>query len=179
MSLKYLGGCKPKPVSYRFSMSYKVNPDTMCWEWLGTLNRGSKKQYGTIKVNNKAMSAHRFSWEFYNQAKIPAGMVVMHKCDNPKCVNPTHLELGTHADNMVDMVSKGRQAKGESFLNRKPAKGSKNGLAKLTEQQALEIFQDKRSQRTIAKQYGVSQAVVHNIKSKKTWKEIHDNNLLK
>ena len=103
----------------------------------------------------------------------------MHKCDNPKCVNPTHLELGTHADNMVDMVSKGRQAKGASFSNRKSAKGSKNGLAKLTEQQALEIFQDKRSQRTIAKQYGVTQTAVYNIKSKKTWKEIHDNNLLK
>jgi len=174
MSLKHLGGCKPKPAFYRFSMSYEVNPETMCWEWLGTLSRGSKKQYGTIKVDKKSVGAHRYSWEIHNETKIPQSMIVMHKCDNPKCVNPMHLVLGTHAENMVDMVSKGRQAKGASFRNRQPAKGSKNGLSKLTEDQAKEIFNDKNPQRQIAQRYGVSQAVVHNIKSKKTWKVIHD-----
>jgi hypothetical protein len=173
MSLKHLGGCKPKSAFYRFSLSYKIDSETMCWNWLGSLNRGSRRQYGTIKVNGKPVAAHRFSWTFYNNKEIPESMIVMHKCDNPKCVNPTHLVLGTHADNMVDMVKKDRQAKGIKFLNRNPAKGSGNGLAKLTEQQALEIFLDSRTQRVIGQQYGVSQTVVHNIKSKKTWKEIH------
>lgn len=179
MSLKHLSGCKPKPAIYRFGMSYEVDFETMCWNWMGTLNRGAKKQYGSIKVDGKSISAHRFSWEFYNNSKVPNGMVVMHKCDNPKCVNPMHLRVGTHEENMMDMLSKNRQAKGNDFVNRKPAKGSKNGLAKLTELQAMEIFKDTRSQREIGLQYGVSQTVVHNIKSKKTWKEIHNDNLLK
>ena len=174
MSLKHLGGCKPKPAFYRFSFSWEVDVKTKCWNWMGALNRGAKKQYGSIKVNGKTVGAHRFSWEFYNNSKIPDGMLVMHKCDNPKCVNPSHLILGSHADNMKDMISKNRQSKGNDFVNRKPAKGSKNGLAKLTELQAMEIFKDNRKQREIADQYGVSQAVVHNIKSKKTWKIIHD-----
>jgi hypothetical protein len=174
MSLKHLGGCKPKPAFYRFSLSWELDPKTMCWNWMGFLNRGAKKQYGSIKVDGKSIAAHRFSWEIYNGSKIPDGMIVMHKCDNPRCVNPTHLHVGNHQDNMKDMISKNRQAKGNDFVNRKPANGSKNGLAKLTELQAMEIFKDNRKQREIADQYGVSQAVVHNIKSKKTWKVIHD-----
>lgn len=179
MSLKHLSGRNPKPAFYRFSMSYKVNPETMCWDWIGSLNRGSKRQYGTIKVDKKSVSAHRFSWEVYNQKEVPLSMFVMHKCDNPKCVNPMHLMIGSHSDNMIDMVQKNRQAKGVKFSNRKSAKGSKNGLAKLTEKQALEIFQDARSQRAIAQEYGISQPCVNNIKLKKTWKEIHDNKLFK
>jgi hypothetical protein len=174
MSLKHLGGCKPKPAFYRFSLSWEVDVETKCWNWMGSLNRGAKKQYGSIKADGKSVAAHRFSWEFYNNSKVPDGMIVMHKCDNPKCVNPWHLELGTHAENMVDMVSKGRQAKGLSFKNRKPAKGSKNGLSKLTEEQAKKIYHDTNPQREIAQRYGISQTVVHNIKSKKTWKIIHD-----
>ena len=175
MSLKHLSGRKPKPAIYRFGMSYEVDMKTFCWNWIGSLNRGAKRQYGTIKVNGKPVAAHRFSWEFYNNSKIPDEMIVMHKCDNPKCVNPMHLRIGTHKENMEDMVSKNRQAKGDSYLKRNTAKGSKTGLAKLTEQQAMEIFKDTRSQRSIAQQYGVSQTVVHNIKSMKTWKLIHDN----
>jgi hypothetical protein len=174
MNLKRLSGCKPKPAIYRFGMSYEVDMETLCWNWIGTLNRGSKRQYGTIKVDGKSVGAHRFSWEFYNNQKIPDGMFVMHKCDNPKCVNPMHLKIGTHQDNMDDKVSKNRQAKGDSFLKRIPAKGSKNGLSKLNELQAMEIFKDNRPQRVIAQQYGISQTVVHNIKSIKTWKVIHD-----
>lgn len=174
MSLKHLGGRKPKAASYRFSMSYRVDEQTSCWNWLGMLNRGAKKQYGSIKVDGKSVAAHRFSWEFYNQTKIPQGMFVLHVCDNPKCVNPAHLTIGTHSDNMVDMVAKNRQAKGAAFVNRTPARGEQNGLAKLTKQTALQIFHDPRPQRIIGQQYGVSQAVVHNIKAKKTWKIIHD-----
>jgi hypothetical protein len=174
MSLKYLGGCKPKPAFYRFSLSWEVDAKTLCWNWMGFLNRGAKRQYGSIKVDGKSVSAHRFSWEFYNNSKVPDGMIVMHKCDNPRCVNPIHLCVGTHKENMVDMVLKNRQAKSGSFCNRQPAKGSKNGLSKLTEDQAKEIFNEKNSQRKIAQRYGISQTVVHNIKSKKTWKIIHE-----
>ena len=173
MSLKKLGGCKPKAAVYRFYHSYKVNEATGCWEWLGKSRSGSCRLYGRIKVDGKTMPAHRYSWELHNEAKIPDGMIVMHMCDNPQCVNPSHLRLGTHQENNDDKVRKNRQAKGDAFKNRKPAVGSRNGLAKLTEQQAMEIFNDQRPQRKIAADYGISQAVVHNIKSMKTWKVIH------
>lgn len=174
MNLKKLGGCKPKPATYRFNQSYKKDETTGCWVWLGKSRSGSSGLYGRIQVNKKTIPAHRFSWELHNEQKIPDGMFVLHKCDNPECVNPEHLFLGTHQDNTNDKVSKNRQAKGDSFKHRKPAKGSANGLAKLTEESAKKIFNDTRPQRKIAETYGVSQAVVSNIKLMKTWKLIHD-----
>jgi len=119
------------------------------------------------------MPAHRFSWEIHNEQKTPPKMFVLHRCDNPECVNPDHLFLGTHQDNMDDKVSKNRQAKGDSFKNRKPAFGSKNGLSKLTDQKAMQIFLDDRPQRKIAADYGITQTSVFYIKSKRTWRHIH------
>ena len=173
MDLRKLGGCKPKPAIYRFNNSFVKDEKTGCWNWIGKSRSGSSRLYGRITVDNKIMPAHRYSWELHNDKKIPAGMLVMHKCDNPECVNPDHLTIGTTQDNSDDKVRKNRQAKGESFSKRKPASGSKNGLAKLTEIEAKEIFNSKSPQREIASRYGVSQTVVHNIKSIKTWKLIH------
>lgn len=84
----------------------KVNKQTIdgCWEWIGCKDRlgyGRLMYWGTLTL------AHRFSWELHNK-KIPKGLNVLHKCDNRKCVNPEHLWLGTHRDNMEDMVKKGR-----------------------------------------------------------------------
>jgi hypothetical protein len=173
MNLKKLGGCKPKPAVYRFNMSYKKDEKTCCWIWQGKSRSGASKLYGRIKVDGKSMPAHRFSWEIHNEQKTPSGMFVLHRCDNPECVNPDHLFLGTHQDNMDDKVSKNRQAKGDSFKNRKPAFGSKNGLSKLTDQKAMQIFLDDRPQRKIAADYGITQASVFYIKSKRTWRHIH------
>jgi hypothetical protein len=173
MNLKTLGGCKPKPAIYRFNMSYKKDEHSGCWIWQGKSKSGSSKLYGRIKVNKKNVPAHRFSWEIHNNQEVPEKMFVLHKCDNPGCVNPDHLFVGTHQDNMNDKVLKNRQAKGSDFKNRKAAIGSKNGLSKLTEKQAMEIYLDERPQRIISKDYEVTQTVVHNIKSQKTWRHIH------
>lgn len=174
MDLRKLGGRIPKSPVYRFNNSFVKDEITGCWNWLGKTRSGKCKLYGRIKVNKKSMPAHRFSWELHNEKKVPDGMIVMHKCDNPECVNPDHLCIGTTQDNSDDKVRKNRQAKGLSFVNRKAANGSRHGLAKLTENQAKEIFNDTNSQRKIAERYGVSQTVIHNIKSMKTWKIIHD-----
>jgi hypothetical protein len=82
----------------------KVNKTKKCWEWLATKNN---KGYGRIQVNGKSRLAHRISYGLKN-GEIPRGLEVLHKCDNPLCVNPKHLFLGTHKDNLQDMAKKGR-----------------------------------------------------------------------
>lgn len=75
-----------------------------CWEWAGnTLRTG----YGRVSMNSKTVAAHRLAYETW-VGPIPEGHVVRHKCDNPPCINPDHLETGTHLDNMKDMVDRGR-----------------------------------------------------------------------
>lgn len=98
-----------------------------CWEWMGALTYQGYGVYGKPK-----RLAHRLSWEHYN-GPIPDGMFVCHKCDNPPCVNPEHLFLGTQADNMRDMDSKGRRAKPYD------RHGVKNPRARLTPDQVAEI----------------------------------------
>lgn len=76
-----------------------------CWEWLGCK---WKSGYGYLRPNKQYISAHRYFYVLYN-ADIPEGLDVLHRCDNPSCVNPEHLWLGTHSDNMKDAYAKGRR----------------------------------------------------------------------
>lgn len=92
--------------------NYRVSA-TGCWEWQGSLNR---QGYGQVMITTEFRKArpfgvHRLSYEQY-RGPIPAGMVVMHKCDNRKCLNPDHLTIGTQADNLADCRAKGRWASG-------------------------------------------------------------------
>lgn len=85
----------------------KVDKSGDCWEWVGYLN---EKGYGKFRLNNKLQRAHRISYALKYGA-IPEGMLVCHRCDNPKCVNPEHLFIGTTTDNARDSISKGRRPK--------------------------------------------------------------------
>jgi hypothetical protein len=84
----------------------KVRKTKGCWDWVGRKNNSG---YGYFSLNNKIQGVHRFSWLIHN-GSIPKGMCVCHYCDNKICVNPKHLWLGTHKDNMKDMVIKGRSS---------------------------------------------------------------------
>jgi hypothetical protein len=91
----------------RFHDKYEVNPDTGCWEWTGGSNHAG---YGRFSLNGKLVAAHRYVYAIANDLDLTdlAGLVVCHSCDNPRCVNPAHLNAGTQTDNMNDMVQKGR-----------------------------------------------------------------------
>lgn len=139
-----------------FAARSKVNDETGCLEWTRHIDR---RGYGTLKHKQKHRFAHRMMWE-YKFGPIPEGMNICHKCDNPKCLNPNHLFVGTTQDNVSDKMVKGRF---------KPVTGERNGCAKLTADQIEAIRLDPRPQHVIAKDYGISQSNVSLIKQGKTW----------
>src|SRR3990167_11374075 len=102
----------------------KIKKDKGCWNWNAGLFQNG---YGSISINDKTYKVSRVMYEL-SFGKIPKGMLVCHRCDNKKCINPKHLFLGTHKENMLDMVKKGRQSKGED-----------NGRNKLTEKEIKKI----------------------------------------
>lgn len=87
-----------------------------CWNWIGRKVKSTKKLfYGTLKIGEHGMLAHRFSWELHN-GEIPLRKQVLHKCDNGLCVRPDHLFIGTQLDNVRDMIAKGRRVYGRVVL---------------------------------------------------------------
>lgn len=140
----------------------KVQKTESCWLWT---RYKTQDGYGLLRAETKLHYAHRFSYEIHH-GPIPSDLHVLHKCDNPACVNPAHLFLGTHSDNMADMVSKGRK---------KGKRGGSNTSAKLTRVQVLEIRarypQGGTSYRKLAKEYGVTNGAIENVVNRKTWKD--------
>lgn len=129
-----------------------------CWLWTG-VRTGSG--YGEISRSGRYISAHRAAYEML-LGSIPDGLCVLHHCDNPLCVRPAHLFLGTHADNAADRNMKRRQARGE-----------RQGLAKLTSRRVRWIRKAYAaglgSQRKLADRFGVSQPTIWKIIHRKTW----------
>lgn len=140
----------------RFVEKCRITPG--CWIWVGASNgRG----YGSFGLNGKTLGAHRAAYLLY-VGHIPEGLDVCHRCDNRLCVNPEHLFLGTNHENVIDRHNKGR--------SKMPCnKGSRNGMAKLLEQQIAEIRADKRLHREIAADYGIARATVGDIKAGRRW----------
>lgn len=146
--------------NYIISNSIKCSK-TGCWIWLKSKNNiGYGQAYNGIKI----VKAHRLSYEKFID-KIPIGSCVCHKCDNPACVNPDHLFLGTMADNIKDRDIKGRSngCRGENH--------PKSKLTKYKVKKIRELYLTKSyDQPTLAKRYNVSQVLISNIVHKKVWK---------
>ena len=131
-----------------------------CVEWQGSRYKSrGKLSYGQMWYEGKNTKAHRVAW-IENKGPIPKGLNVLHSCDNRICVNPDHLFLGTHTDNMRDMIKKGRKA---LFY------GEDNGKSKLTEEQVLAIRKDNRTNDAIARDYNIASPTVSTIRTRKKW----------
>lgn len=131
-----------------------------CWEWHGSVQPSG---YGSVSFRGKTSRAHRVSYAIHF-GEIPGGMHVLHKCDNPRCVNPFHLRLGTHADNMADRNRKGRQARGE-----------RSGSAKMSNEQVVELLALAKlgvSSSKLAERYGISDRHARMIVVGKKWKHL-------
>lgn len=154
-------GPKPIPPKLRFEKMFIASPN--CWEWIGALSKG----YGSFRFTKTNDSAHRVAWMLY-RGKIPNGVCVLHKCDNKRCVNPNHLYLGDHKQNMRDAIERKQW---------KPFLGESHPSAKLTWNEVHEIRHDHRLTKepacTIAKRYGVSGGCIDHILSGRHWKEHH------
>lgn len=135
-------------IKEHFLSKIEPEPNSGCWLWTGYCQR-----YGFFKWNGKQTHAHRVSYEIHC-GKIPTGMEVCHKCDVPSCVNPDHLFLGSHDDNMKDMVRKGR------------SKGVRHRL-KVPLSLIPTIRNDPRPSRQIAKEFGIGKTHVLRIKNGK------------
>lgn len=139
-----------------------VQKSDLCWEWVGRTNAHGYGQVSTHCLGERY--AHRISWAIHFGA-IPNGLSVLHRCDNPRCVNPDHLFLGSRADNVRDMVNKRRHCYGET-----------HGRRKLTEPQVHEIRSMHRAglvtKREAARIYGISQTMVNNIVNLRAWVHI-------
>ena len=137
-----------------------------CWLWSAAVDRHG---YGRVGKGGKTTSAHRVSWELHTGSDA-SGKVIHHRCDNPRCVNPHHLSIGTQRDNLRDMRKKGRAAKPP--INR--LVGSKNGASKLTLTQIVEIRElaGVTPQRTVAKRYGISPGQVSRIQTGRRWPNV-------
>ena len=134
--------------------------DNGCIEWIAAV-KSSKDPYGVFNRDGKnTILAHRMAW-ILAYGELPKGSVVRHLCDNPRCVNVDHLAVGSHADNVMDKVSKGR---GND--------GMKHGMHKLNDGQVREIRALEMNQYEIAKRYGVSQSVISEIRCRKSWDHI-------
>lgn len=144
-----------QPLQARFEEKYLPEPTSGCWLWIA----GSRGRYGAFWYEGKMLSAHRVSY-LLRHRYIPENMLVLHKCDNTFCVNPDHLYCGTRFDNMRDMVDRGR--------NNNP-RGADAPWSKLTLEQVKGIRSDSRVQAIIAKEYGIVQSHVSNIKAGLRW----------
>lgn len=160
---------KIRPLAERFWEKVAKRSADECWEWTACRNANGYGTIGSGGRKGRAVLAHRVSYEIHF-SPIPGGLCVLHSCDNPSCVNPAHLHLGTNFDNVQEAIERNL---------RWVHLGSKAGTAKLTEDDVrsirLEYSQDPTSSlKSLAIKYGVSDPAIRMILTGKGWKHVGD-----
>lgn len=137
-----------------------------CWEWVGARDT-ERGGYGHLTVRRRVYRAHRWMWQLTYGA-APAGFLC-HRCDNPPCVNPTHMFVGDAGTNMRDCVAKGRWRPGHSS-----PKGSAHGMSKLTEEAVREIRRraPRETREALGGEFGVSAHTVYGVIARRTWAHV-------
>ena len=179
---RHSGAFGMQPILPRLDADYfwakvEVSGPEECWLWTGERRLG----YGILgRPRVHRIYAHRASWVLANQQEIPAGMCVCHRCDNPLCINPAHLFLGTPSDNAKDMWNKGR---GRAFPGAdaysRARKGEDHPMAILSEADVKEIRRLSKEEglkpKQLAAMFGVSQVTAWNIVTNRSWKHVGAN----
>jgi hypothetical protein len=158
----FLGrGANGEKIAHRL-LRKSVSVESGCREWTGWCDGGG---YGRVAVDRGMRPAHVVSWEIANGRPVPEGKVIRHSCDNPPCIEPDHLLVGSQAQNVADMFERGRCDRS----------GERNNSAKLTSQ-AVQAIRAKhaagQSITSLRREYGVSASQVKNIITRKQWKEV-------
>ena len=151
----------------------KVDSRGDCWLWTGG-QRGNG--YGCFKVNGKVLSAHRVSWVI-KHGEIPTGKLILHKCNNRSCVNPKHLYVGTHKDNVADAIRAGTHyfAKKSYFNTNSARKGTENGSSKLDNIKVRDIRMLRKEGmgcRELGRLYSVDHSIISEVVNHKIWKHV-------
>jgi hypothetical protein len=164
-----------RPASERFDERACPEPTTGCWLWTGYLNADG---YGLFYFGSQQMKAPRAAWLLF-RGEIPDGLSVLHHCDTPACVNPAHLFVGTHQDNMTDRGRKGRAACGDRSGPRlhpeARAIGTRNANAKLDPAAVTELRRlaaEGSNHCAIARRLGVSPRTVRAVLDGRTWRHV-------
>jgi hypothetical protein len=162
-------GPTPRNIRERFEEKFIPEPNSGCWLWLACIQGFG---YGCFGMGQKREQAHRASLMIYKGADL-RGKIVLHKCDTPSCVNPDHLRVGSHADNIRDMHAKGRHAIGRRHgSHTRPdsrVRGARNGNAILTQEQVAAIRECPLPNRQIARLVGVHPGHIGSIKKGESW----------
>jgi HNH endonuclease len=164
-----------KRIEHFWSRVFVTESPDACWIWDGTTTQHG---YGKIRTGRGTTTgAHRFAWES-KHGPIPHGLRVLHRCDNPICVNPDHLFLGTQRDNIHDMIEKRRHLHGDAHraaVSLRLPRGSHVHGAKLTEDGVRAMrarYAQGESMRQLAAAFGIRKGTVWQVVTGKSWKHV-------
>lgn len=150
-------------VEKRFWKYVTKGAEDACWEWCGSRQ---PKGYGTFRVEGRTLKTHRVSYELH-KGPIPEGLWVLHKCDNPPCVNPAHLWLGTNADNVADKTANGRAFR---------LIGERHHKAKITDEIVRKIRAEwaagGKTYPQIGAMFSINSEIVGRVVRRKSWRHV-------